>query len=273
MSTIDPEVKRALDLRLAKGELSIEEYQVLLSKISEGSEKATQDNRASQLLAEVDDLHIYSTHIQVAGRRKEFKEVMAVSGGSTSLTINLMPAIKHTIISVVFSNGDSYYMDEDRAVLGWRRHKKIAECISVMRRLTFEPRMQRLVGELSSEGKIQIGTEAIDPAYTIVGAAIDLVAKKQSAPVSLSEDGSITNGVLTLDLKKCRKDGILELGVQRANVFASGQVYACHDRSLMEKSRNKALKFDIGGKHDDDVVLALLNWLANPANYLVKPSG
>ena len=220
-----------------------------------------------RLLAEIDELRIYATHIEVAGRRKTFDEVQQVGGGSTEVSVNLLPAVKHTSISISFAGGDSYYMDEDRTIFGRDRHRRIAECVRVLRQLTFEARLQMLVAALAQKETWLIGRESIET-YTLIGALGDAVRRRQPSSVYLHKAGTITNGVLTLDLKRCRSEGVLEFGVTRQNKNVPGQVYACNERSWFEKSNNSALKFDVVGEHDQDVVLAVLDWLATPGNQL-----
>lgn len=266
--TIDPEVKRTLDLRLAKGELDARQYQDLLKTLGDRVEAIPVAKiQSGDLLAEIDDLQIFSTHVQVASRRKTFDEVRRVGGGSNTFSINLVPATKNTWISIAFTNGDSYYMDEDRTLFGRDRHKKIAQCVSVLRQITFKSRLAALATATNETGAIQIGTES-NETYILVGALVDVMSKPRLSPIFLSKAGQITNGVLSLDLKRCRAEGVLELGIERINKHAPGQIYACYHRSLLEKSRNKALKFYLGGEYDTDVVLALLDWFAHPNNHL-----
>lgn len=220
----------------------------------------------TDLLAEIDELQIFSTHIQVAGRIKKFEEVKRVDGGSSMLSVNLLPATKKTWISIAFTNGDSYYLDEERTIFGRDRHKKIAQCTSVLQRITFDSRLTALVVEMMKAGAIKIGMES-NETYTLIGALADAMSKPHPMAIFLNKEGQITNGTLSLDLKKCRAEGVLELGIERINKYASAQVYACYQRSILEKSRNKALKFDLGSVYENDVVLALLDWFAKPNNY------
>lgn len=267
MTTLDPDVRRTLDLRLARGEVTVDEYRHLIAEIQAGVGAPHKPDLPERLIAEVDELRVYSKHIEVAGRNKSFEDVASVDGGSTTLSLNLAPASKHSWISVKFTNGDSYYMDEDRTVFGREHHRKICECVAALRKVTFFARYNRLCNHLSGYGKARVGTEVND-AYTIVGVIAEAVSRSRPSDINLTIDGSITNGVLVLDLKLCRSHGILELGIERANKRAPGEVYACHERSILEKSKRSALKFFAGGDYDTDVVLALLDWLADPGNRL-----
>lgn len=238
--------------------------------MKKNSNLMSQKEHEKDLLAEIDNLQIFLTHIQVGGVNKSFDEISHINGGSNTISVNLVAAIKKTWISIDFSNGESYCLEEERGVLGQDRHEKIAQCLSILRQITFKSRLAGLVSTTTKLGAIQIGIET-NEVYTLIGAIANAISKPQSSPVYLLKNGNITNGELTLNLKRCRTDGILELGIERTNKYAPEQVYACHQRSLFEKSRNMALKFDLGAEYEADVVLALLNWLAQPNNNLASP--
>ena len=81
--------------------------------------------------------------------------------------------------------------------------------------------------------------------------------------VYLDSEGSISNGNLSLKLSHCRREGKLELGIQRHQLRQPYSVYASDKKTFMERSPNVALRFDIVGKHRSDVVMALLRWMAD----------
>ena len=125
--------KEILGVRLAKGEISVEEYRTLLDALKDTGSLTPSPTPQTPtqlrprvtptqppppidgpLVAEIEELKIYTTHIVVAGRRKKFSEVVSVDGGTNEVKINFLNAVKHSYIKVIFDNGDSYFMDEDR---------------------------------------------------------------------------------------------------------------------------------------------------------------
>lgn len=272
MSVIDPEVRRVLDLRLARGEIQSEEYRRLLGVLSkqedEGRAKSTaQDKSESELLLAFEDLLIYSTHIVVDGQRKELANIAYVDGGSSIVRINLLPAVKHTSLIVQFTEGGSFCKDEQRTLFGGKRHKALAQAVHLLKKLTFRSSLDALCRDVQAN-PVQIGIESDAPFDTVVGLAAKALSSRRPAPIYLRCDGSITNGTLTFDLKQCRSEGVLELGIYRTNLSEPDSVYACEKKSLMERSHRQALRFGVQGKHRSDVVMALLNWMATPGNRL-----
>jgi hypothetical protein len=185
--------------------------------------------------------------------------------------MNLLTYLYRTWISIKFSNGDSYYTDEERTHLGKKRHNGIAQCVAALRQLTFQSRAAAFFRDLRSQGELLLGTEVIDT-VTIVGALADAVAAAvgdKPGPVILTRNAALRAPKVTLDLKACRNAGALELGIQRQPAkVAPDEVYACETPSMFEKGRTRALKFSVTGDYDPDVVMACLSWLAEPGNVL-----
>ncbi len=199
----------------------------------------------------------------VAGRRKKFSEVVSVDGGTNEVKINFLNAVKHSYIKVIFDNGDSYFMDEDRTIFDKGRHQKIANCVVTLQRLKIEKNARDLLSKLKLFTKIVIGKVSTGPAFSMIDVAIDSAKANKENPVLLCSDGTISNGDLELDLKKCLRDGILELGIQRTNYANSSEVYACHEKSIFEKSNKSALRFEIDPSIDRNALFAVMRLLAS----------
>lgn len=271
--------KNILGVRLARGEISIQEYRSLLDVISEKSApnpsnelrpavqpkpsiKLNSSHPDGLLIAEIDELKIYTTHIIVAGRRKSFRDVVSVDGGTTELKVNFLNTVKHSFIKVTFSNGDSYFMDEDRTIFGKERHEKISNCVSAIQRMKIEDNVNDLQLKLNSTVQLVIGKVSSQPSFSMIDIAVEAVKRKQEKNVSLCSNGTISDGDLTLDLKKCLREGILELGIQRTNYSNSREVYACHEKSFFEKSNKSALRFTIDQAFDHNALYAVIHQMA-----------
>lgn len=234
-----------------------------------GAPQSAADDPASTAgpLLSFEDLIIYSTHIVVAGKRRELTDIATVDGGAFNLRMNMMPAVKHTHLKVGFRDGHSFKKDEQRSLFGGDRHKAIATAVTLLRNLTFRPFFDQLCWDVRAS-PAQIGVENDAPIHSAVSLVMKAMAARKPAPIYLHRAGTITNGILTLDLKECRREGILELGIYRTNLSEPESIYASNTKSMIEKSHRHALRFGVQGKHRPDVVMALLNWMATPGNEL-----
>jgi len=272
MNKLDSEVRQALDLRLARGEIEEDEYRRLTGLLirstgKENQSQAVHNNSKDELIMSVEDLEIYSKHILVDGRRREFSEIVYVDGGLTKISINLLPAVKHTSLEVRFKDGKKFKMDEQRSIFGRKRHKRIAQAVNLIKKLSFKVCFDALCHDVRAQA-VQIGVESDAPMETGIFLVAKAFSPQKFLPVYLLRSGSITNGSLTFDLKQCRLEGKLELGIYRSNLSQPDSVYACDQKSFMEKSHRKALRFNVEGKYRSDAVMALLNWMATPGNNL-----
>jgi hypothetical protein len=271
MGSIDPEARRALDQRYASGEISTMEYYRLKAVLTlSAREDITQTNVSELQLAplfQFEDLAIYPTHITVAGNRRELSDISKIDGGSVNLRINLWSAVKDTSLSVSFRNGGTYKLREERSIFGGDRHRAIMQAQGLLKRLTFKPLFDKLVSEVR-EGPVQIGIENETAIDSVMGSIVKMLLPRKFAPIYLLRSGTLTNGKLTFDLKQCRRQGVLELGIRRANMSEPESVYVSIRKSVMERSHRGALRFGLCGEHRYDVTMALLNWMAEPENEL-----
>lgn len=189
--------------------------------------------------------------------------MISVDGGTTELKVNFLNAVKHSFIKVTFSNGDSYFMDEDRTIFGKERHEKISNCVSAIKRFKIEDNVNDLQSKLNSITQLVIGKVSSQPSFSLIDVALEAVKHKQEKTVSLNSNGTISDGDLTLDLRKCFREGILELGIQRANYSNSREVYACHEKSFFEKSNKSALRFTVEPSLDQNALFAVMRQLAS----------
>jgi hypothetical protein len=247
---MDSDVKKALDLRLARGEISEADYLRLQSRLADSTvAKPLHGIEERPLLSLDNELLIFSDHLVVAGRRKNYADVISVSGGGSTFTLNAMPVTKQSSITIKFIDGSSYYQDEDRTVFGSSRHKIIRSAVASLRKATFSHRYVHAASRLEKIGQMEIG-------FQLLGGLI--VPKIH--PVMLTKEGVILGKDISLELRRCRREGVLELGIERANTTDPSAVYASYAKSLMELGRRQALKFNV--VEDTDVSLGLIRSLA-----------
>lgn len=271
---IDPDVKRELDHRLARGTIGLQEYRQLLAEIGgepRAAAPATQ-SRFGALVHQVDDLFLYERGLIVAGREKTFEDIARVSGGSTELSVNVVARTRRSSLSIAFRNGDSYYIDEDRAYLGTKRHEAIARAVSFLKQQSFPLRIRRFMRELADAGELKVGWETKNPFPDLLFGAVKAAANivRGTPPrgsVYLSADGHLRSPVTRLRIRDCREKGVLELGVSRANFYSSGDVYAIETKPLMAtEDRSRAIWFTVQHDAGEDVVMSVLDWFARGAN-------
>lgn len=218
-------------------------------------------------LFEFEDLAIYQTHITVAGKRREISEIANVDGTGVDLRLNLLSYVKDSSLRISFRDGGSYELREQRSAGGRNRHEAINKATQLLKKLTFRPLFDALVSDVR-KGPVQIGTTNEASIDSVLGLLLKLLLRRKFPPIYLRRDGTITNGPLILDLKQCRREGMLELGIRRANLSEPESIYASHRKTRIERSNRSALRFSVNAGYRADVVMALLDWVATANNEL-----
>lgn len=271
----DRNVKQALDLRLARGEISLAEYRQILAEIDADASVQPTDTTPSlgSLVHQVDDLLIYERGLIVAGRKKAFDDIAKVEGGTWEFSINVVARARRSHISIAFRNGDSYFIDEERAYLGNKRHEAISRAAALLKRQTFLSRVRNFVRELSSAGELVIGNEATNPFPHLLFDGARIVANVVTGapplgPVRLSTDGVLRGPMAALNIRYCREHGLLELGVSRHNFSSPREVYATEEKPIVFATwnRSRALYFEINHEVGADAVMSVLDWFAKGGN-------
>jgi hypothetical protein len=270
--SVDPEVKRTLDLRLAEGSVSLPEYRALLAELDKATPRSETSASSSlgAVLHQVDDLIIHERGLVVAGRRKYFEEITYVDGGTSEFSINVVARSRRSSISIGFSNGDSYFIDEERAYFGGKRHEAISRAVAILKQSTYQPRLKRFLHELAAAGELEIGEETRSPFPDLLFGGMKALAnlatgRPSLGPVYLSTQGVLRSPVTTLLIPKCKEEGVLELGVSRQNYANSSEVYAMETKPFLLASddRSKVIHFTISHVAGVDVVMSVLAGFAN----------
>jgi hypothetical protein len=264
---LDRSAKQALDLQLATGAIDVDDYRRRLEAL-QGVDVATRSHTASlesspkAPMAKFEEISVFDTHISIGNKDYRFADVVAVEGGAFESRMNLIPYIKSSTIDLTFCDGTHFKKREDGLFFKGRRHTAIRHLLSLIRKLTFQPALEQLCADLLA-GAVKIGMERDMPIKSMISIAVDAIRPRRPAAIYLHREGSLSNGSLSLNLSHCRREGMLELGIYRHRLRQPYSVYASDKKTLLERSRNVALRFDIEGRHRSDVVMALLRWMAD----------
>ncbi|MCX5581602.1 hypothetical protein [Kaistia terrae] len=267
MGGLDRSAKQTLDRQLATGAIDVDDYRRRLEAlqgvaIPTRSHTAPLESRPKAPMAEFEEISVFDTHISIGNRDYRFTDVVAVEGGAFESRMNLIPYIKSSTMEIMFLDGTHVRKNEEGLFFKGRRHKAIRHLLSLIRKLTFQPCLEELCADLRA-GAVKIGMESDTPIKSVVSVALDSMRSRRMTAIYLDREGAISNGSFSLKLSHCRLKGQLELGIHRHQLRQPYSVYASDKKTLMERSPNVALRFDIEGRYRSDVVMALLRWMAD----------
>lgn len=249
--------------RLAAGDISIDEYRILLPLLKASPTDQPQPFLSSDLdplgqkLAQVDDIELYEACLLVAGRQYLLSNVKSVRGARSSSSVNFIPIDRLTTLNVWFTNNENVSVEETRLMFGGSRHKAILQMLTLLWQVTFKPRLQNLATRLRNEGSVELNR-------TIVGAG---------DAVSLTKDGVVAKGARRIDLKQAKAFGTFCVGTERRSLSGSrasnpNEIVVSEKKGLLGVTiPSDALRF-YSWDEDPDIVQALLEWMAEPDNKL-----
>lgn len=269
---IDPRVKYTLDMRLARGELDEPTYYRLMAALDHDRETvdATAEaapHQRNNILYCFEEISIYESNIAIGKNIYSYDQILDVQCHSYKATMNLIPIINSTSLSISFIDGSYFEKKENRIIFGRNRHKSIRRAGYIVKEKTFEPLLKKFVDSLALS-PLRIGTESAEPFPSIASSIKRLVNDRQLRSITLDASGVLSNGILNIDLKQSRAEGHLEIGIMRQNYTNPTGVYASTNKTLIEQNHKNALKFDIDGSYRPDVVMHVLNWLSIAGNTL-----
>lgn len=246
------DVKRELDLRLVRGELTRDEYRDILATIGgptstsnevpPSAAKQAPQSVSPQKIIEACGLTVFNSHFEFSGKRYEYRLVKDVAVQGSSLSINLIPISRQALVIISFENDnppsicvshDSTFMQHITS----RLRKAGAEVAD----LSFPWRYQRLATELLAEGRIQIAKD-----------------------VYLSVEGTIESPGHTFSISEAANKGALLLGTfyknwsGRATESKPSEVFIGSETS---RRQGNSLRFEI--LFNVDVTLAVLREFAS----------
>lgn len=246
-----------LKARLARGEISVEEYQRLYLLLrneyapARSSLSPEQQLDCGRPVAGVDDLILCERALKYQGDIHALDAVQSVRGGQDRSTVNGITAHRHTYLRVILGDGTQIEVAEGRAWRGGKRHDAILETLRQLQQLTLASRCDYVWRRLAADGSLRLTTPGLlarDPAY-------------------LYSDGSIGNSRMRVGIREAHLTGTLVFGHSQGHYPASS--YSPDDIVISDKKAPKLLALPLTHKIvftvnelDPDVVRAIISWYA-----------
>jgi hypothetical protein len=260
---MDPEVKRQLDLRLARGEISNAEYvatlqtirqhsqetplSVVLSKVRSVFEKYEMVTpTASSPLVVNGDLALYDCYLTYKGRCIRYDEITSLGYRASKSTTNGMLSAYSAEFYLLPSSGQcvsvSISMSEGRLIAatfaraGEKPIKLLENAYLFLRDITAEQRLWWTMRDMKTKG------------------FLDLSGKGQV--VKLYPDGFIEKGNIRINLKEAHGRKLIQFGT-------SGWTWESPNTVVFREShRIFSPKIEVGLWVDYDVMKTVILWLA-----------
>lgn len=256
---MDAEVKKHLDLRLAKGEITQDEYHSL-HRTLRGENLRTENGVTDRSLAflrhckerywgagemivptdehplDVDgDLFLFGQHLAHKGLKFRYSEIESVSYKAVSQSVNLIPTSKSTSFSIQFKGGHSISCGSSTVFVRGGKSKRIENAYAFLRQITFRERMVACIHLLESQGFIEVGKVRIYP------------------------NGDVEKGDTRINLRQSRLNKSFFIGTKGAYGSRNpDEVLVGQKGTSIFATR---IRFQL--RKDKDVLKALLEWLAS----------
>ncbi len=250
---MDEQVKKALDLRLASGEITIEEYRATLTAIQNGvtkvsgSEPATNGRSVEQeearlVLTVNKDLSLFGSFLVYKGARHSYSTITSLTYSRSVSRTNLIPTSNRSYLCIGLENDQAISYSTETVLRRGELSKLFEKAYAFLQPITFQSRLNRIAYKLAQKRSI------------ILPSLED---------VTLFPNGDVeTKKGTRLNLKDSKTNNGLIIGT-----YCSGWVSPDEIVIRERKSRwAKTISFTIFG--DQDVWKALISWLAEPGNVL-----
>jgi len=260
---MDADIKKHLDLQLAKGQINKEEYYSLLRTIKQhetGGEKSPSDSRStsslllkykdkllgpSKMVIPTDDhpivvdeeLMLFSTHLTNRELRVPYSDIVSITYKAESSTFNfvLTSMLVHFVIGL--RNGQKIGRSKNSTIIRGRTIKMIQNAYAFLQQVTFRQRLDAYLHKLGDQGYIDIGN------------------------VRVFANGDIQRGDLRLNLSRARKNKVFGIGTSgRWGLSRSSDPDEVLVGETGTSVLSKRIVFALG--YDKDVFKFLLDWLA-----------
>lgn len=257
---MDEQVKKALDLRLASGEITIEEYRATLDAIqnsvtkASGSEPApngrsVEQDEARLILTVNKDLSLFGSFLVYKGTRHSYSTITSLSYGRSVTKINVIfPYGDNSTFFIQIENGPSIFLFTMNTLRRGKQAKLLEQAYAFLQPITFQSRLNRIAHKLAQKGSI-------------------LVSDKPKVTLFPNGDVETENGI-RLNLKDSKKNNGLSVGAYYRGSWIPWSETAPNDIVIRERNGSgaKSIIFTLPG--DEDVLKALISWLAEPGNVL-----
>lgn len=176
---MDETVKRELDLRLAKGEILIDEYNSIIKHIN-GSDKpnVTSDkvkspantgltSKQKALLGLYDnispsthnpyevtkELFLFESQLSYKGTFYNYNSIMSLKFTSSKSTINFISSSK-SLLEIIFDNNEKISVRSASMIIEGKKFHSITTAYIFLSKLTFELRLEKIFNRLDRNGFI-----------------------------------------------------------------------------------------------------------------------
>lgn len=258
---MDENVRKTLDLRLASGEITIEEYRATLNVLRNSATEATESTTARNLrsdgqteprliLTMDSDLSLFESFLVYKGRRHSYSTITSLAYSRSMTSYNFIPTSNKTNFNIELENGETITYSTKTVFARGNLSKLLEQAYLFLQPATFQSRLNRTAYQLAQKGSILV------PSYPL--------------GVTLFPNGDIENDKGTrLNLKDSKKNNALLIGVTYTNLVGSPRGSAPDEIRIYENQKrfgNKKIIFTL--LVDQDVWKALISWLAEPGNVL-----
>lgn len=192
---MDNEIRKILDLRLAKGEISLEEYHAIEERISNdkigANCKSNNQTNTSSIFVSVEGIfNVHADMFLYKNKTYQYKQVVSITFSSFQLKVNLLPIKTLTNFIIILDDGEVIRFNLDK-MFRCQLSKQLEVAYNFISKRTFESRMTRIMHSIHKLRQIPIPSKP--------EAFIDF-------------DGVVHCKGVTLSLNECSKYGRVSLG-------------------------------------------------------------
>ena len=236
---MDSEVKRVIDLRLARGEISKAEYDEL-TKVLLTAAPIIPPSELLVALAE-DGLRLFSDHLTIKEHRFSYSDVLELEFTKYKNTANFIPICRHTAVGFRVVNGPRFYAGELTRFSKGKRAPIIETAYAILRDKSAPSRLAYYLQQVRSNQGLQLGG------------------------IKVSRNGDIENKDTRLNLRRARLSGSISWGIVRSYglINFGGRTVETNPYgvTIEEHSPKRRLEFSI--QYDYDVIRDVLIMLAD----------
>jgi hypothetical protein len=211
---MDADVKRQIDLRLAKGEISKEEYLSALHTLTQNAgdgqfSLSSLLSKAKEFLAPAayqiviptdesplvvnDEFCLYSSFFVNSGRQVSYSEIIALACAGRKEYVNGALTTYSLTFRIWLNSGDSIYVSASKEPFKNARNVMLAEnAFQFLSKITFTQRLQRKLRQFETQGFIFLGGLEQD--------------------VRLFPNGDIQQGDLRINLREAHRKNMVRFG-------------------------------------------------------------
>lgn len=257
---MDEQVKKALDLRLASGEITIEEYRATLEALQNSVTEAivsgpapnyrsVEQDEGRLILTVNKDLSLFGSFLVYKGTRNSYSTITSLSYRRSVTKINLiLPYGDDSIFSIQIENGPSILLFTTSMFRRGKQAKLLEQAYVFLQPITFQSRLNKIAIELAQKRSILVST---------------------NTRVTVFPNGDVeTEKGIRLNLKDSKKNNGLSIGAYYRGSWIPWSETAPNDIVIRERKGSEAKTIIFTLWDNQDVWKALISWLAEAGNVL-----